>query len=60
MACPIFATPTVKLFGEVIHTEGWVPLNFLSGGTPGLPINTTWSEADAETNVITLGVQAAF
>ncbi|MBO6728620.1 MAG: hypothetical protein JJ884_01420 [Maricaulis sp.] len=55
-----FVTPSVNLFGEVIHTEGWVPLNFLSGGTPGLPINTTWSEADAETNVITLGVQAAF
>ncbi|MBO6795673.1 hypothetical protein [Maricaulis sp.] len=55
-----FATPTVKLFGEVIHTEGWVPLNFLSGGTPGMPINTTWSEADAETDVITVGVQAAF
>lgn len=55
-----FVTPSVNLFGEIIHTEGWVPLNFLSGGTPGLPINTTWSEADAETNVITLGVQAAF
>jgi len=55
-----FLTPSVNLFGEVIHTQGWVPLNFLSGGTPGLPINTTWSESDAETDVITFGVQAAF
>ncbi|HCV28730.1 MAG TPA: hypothetical protein DGB32_10430, partial [Dehalococcoidia bacterium] len=55
-----FVTPSVNLFGEIIHTEGWVPLNFLSGGTPGLPINTTWSESDAHTDVITFGVQAAF
>ena len=53
-----FLTPNVKMFGELIHTEGWVPLNFLSGGN--LPAGATWSERDAKTNVITFGVQAAF
>jgi len=27
-----FLTPSVNLFGELVHTKGWVPLNFLSGG----------------------------
>ncbi len=53
-----FVTESVNLFGEVIHTQGWVPLNFLSGGN--LPMGASWSEFDAETNVINLGVQAAF
>jgi len=51
-------TDSVNLFGEVIHTQGWVPLNFLSGGN--LPLGASWSEFDAETNVSNLGVQAAF
>lgn len=55
-----FVTPSVNLFGEIIHTEGWVPLNFLSGSGPLAPINGTWSESDAQTDVITVGVQAAF
>jgi len=53
-----FVTPSVNLFGEVIHTRGWVPLNFLSGGN--LPGGASWSESDAETNVLALGVQASF
>ncbi|PWE18312.1 hypothetical protein DDZ18_01520 [Marinicauda salina] len=53
-----FVTPSVNLFGEVIHTKGWAPLNFLSGGN--LPGGATWSERDAETNILTLGIQAAF
>jgi hypothetical protein len=53
-----FVTDSVNLFGEIIHTQGWVPLNFLSGGN--LPGGASWSEFDAETNVINLGVQAAF
>lgn len=55
-----FVTDSVNLFGEIIHTQGWVPLNFLSGGNPGSLPGTSWSEFDAETNVINLGVQAAF
>ena len=53
-----YVTPSVNFFGEYIHTEGWVPLNFLSGGN--LPAGATWSERDAQTDVITLGIQAAF
>ena len=53
-----FVTDSVNLFGELIHTKGWVPLNFLSGGN--FPDGSSWSERDAETNIITLGVQAAF
>ena len=50
--------PSVSLFGEFIHTEGWVPLNFLSGGNQ--PNGATWSERDATTDIIAVGVQAAF
>lgn len=53
-----FISPSVNLFGELIRTEGWVPLNFLSGGN--LPTGESWSESDASTNVFTLGVQASF
>ena len=50
--------PSVSLFGEFIHTDGWVPLNFLSGGNQ--PNGATWSERDATTDIIAVGVQAAF
>lgn len=53
-----FVTDSVNLFGELIHTQGWVPLNFLSGGNQ--PMGASWSEFDTQTNVINLGVQAAF
>lgn len=53
-----FVTPSVNLFGEVIHANGWVPLNFLSGGN--LPGGAAWSEFDATTNAIVVGAQAAF
>lgn len=53
-----FLTPSVNLFGELIHTDGWVPLNFLSGGN--LPDGASWSERDAQSNILTFGVQAAF
>ena len=53
-----FLSPSVNLFGELIRTEGWVPLNFLSGGN--LPTGESWSESDANTNVLVLGVQASF
>lgn len=53
-----FLTPSVNLFGELIHTRGWVPLNFLSGGN--LPGGISWSEQDAQTDVLAVGVQAAF
>ncbi|WP_291844906.1 porin [Maricaulis sp.] len=53
-----FLAPGVSVFGEYIHTDGWVPLNFLSGGN--FPDGSTWSENDASTDVLAFGVQAAF
>ncbi|WP_417478792.1 porin [Maricaulis maris] len=53
-----FLAPGVNVFGEYIHTDGWVPLNFLSGGN--LPGGATWSEFDATTDILAFGVQATF
>lgn len=50
--------PSVDLFGEVIRTEGWVPLNFLSGGN--FPDGSTWSEQDARSHIVVIGMQAGF
>lgn len=49
---------SVDLFGELIRTEGFAPLNFLSGGN--FPDGSTWSDADARSHVVMMGVQAAF
>lgn len=53
-----FLTPSVNLFGELVRAEGFVPLNFLSGGN--FPDGTTWSDRDAVTDVLLVGAQAAF
>jgi hypothetical protein len=53
-----FIAPSVSLFGEYIHTDGWVPLNFLSGGN--FTDGSTWSERDATTDILAVGIQAAF
>lgn len=53
-----FLTPTVKMFTEYVHVDGYVPLNFLSGGN--LPGGATWSVNDASTDVVAFGVQAGF
>lgn len=53
-----FAVPNVNLFGEFVHVDGFVPLNFLSGGN--FPDGSTWSEQDVDTNVILAGAQVAF
>lgn len=50
--------PSVKLFGEYIRTEGYAPLNFLSGGN--LEPDQTHSDADANSDVFMIGVNAAF
>lgn len=49
---------SVDLFGEYVRTEGWVPLNFLSGGNQ--PDGSSWSDQGARSNVVIVGVQAAF
>lgn len=53
-----FPVPNVNVFGEVIRVNGFVPLNFLSGGN--FPDGSTWSEKDAKTSVILVGATAAF
>jgi hypothetical protein len=55
-----FFNTNVKLFAEYIHVDGWVPLNFLSGGNPGGAPGQSWSDQDATTDAIVLGVTAAF
>jgi hypothetical protein len=55
-----YVEPNVNLFAEAIRVEGWVPLNFLSGGNPGSAVGTSWSSQDSTTNIFALGIQAAF
>jgi hypothetical protein len=53
-----FLTPSVKLFGEYIHTAGYAPLNFVSGGNEGPGV--THSNSDAKSDLLMFGVNAAF
>lgn len=55
-----YLSPGVNLFAELIHVEGWVPLNFLSGGNPGSVIGTSWSSQTSKNIIFTLGIQAGF
>jgi len=57
-----FITPSVKLFAEYIHTDGYAPLNFISGSDPGdpFPAGVTQSDSSAESDIVMLGVNAAF
>lgn len=47
-----------SLFGEYVHTRGYSPLNFISGGN--LADGSTWSDYDANSNVIVLGAKLGF
>lgn len=53
-----FLAPNINVFSELIHVEGYAPLNFVSGGN--FPDGSTWSDRDARTDVILVGAQAAF
>jgi hypothetical protein len=55
-----YVMPSVNLFAEAIFVDGWVPLNFLSGGNPGSEVGTSWSSQSSTTEVLTLGIQAGF
>lgn len=55
----VFATEGVKLFAEYIRTDGFAPLNFLSGGLGGNPL-VPLSSGSAHSDVFMLGVNAAF
>ena len=53
-----FLTDSVKLFGEGILTQGYTPLNFISGGNmlPG----TTHSDQDVRNTGVVAGINVAF
>ena len=53
-----FLTPSVKGFVELIQTNGYAPLNFISGGN--LAPGVTHSDSDANSKGVILGVNAAF
>ena len=53
-----FITPSTKLFAEYIHTAGYAPLNFVSGGNLGDGVS--WSTQDAKSDVLTIGANVAF
>ena len=55
-----FVTPSAKLFAEYIHTDGYVPLNFLSGGNPGGQAGQSWSVSDANSDILLVGANIAF
>lgn len=55
----------MKLFAEYIRTEGYVPFNFISGGSirnddGDIVPDRTHSDRSAHSNVIMLGVNLAF
>ncbi|MBX7539657.1 hypothetical protein [Qipengyuania sphaerica] len=53
-----YPAASVNLFAEYIHVDGFVPLNFLSGGN--LPNGASWSSQEANTEVLLLGAQVNF
>jgi hypothetical protein len=56
-----YVAPTAKLFAEYVRTEGYAPLNFISGGGgPNVVPGTTHSDRDAHSNVAIFGVNVAF
>ena len=55
-----YVAPNINLFAEVIRVDGWVPLNFLSGGNPGGKVGESWASQSSHTHIGALGIQAAF
>lgn len=53
-----FLTPSAKVFGEFIHTRGYAPLNYLSGGNLGDGV--THSDRDAYSDIFLIGANIAF
>ncbi|MGJ8690376.1 MAG: hypothetical protein ACSHXZ_12755 [Gammaproteobacteria bacterium] len=53
-----FLNPSVNLFSEAILVEGWVPLNFLSGGNPGSLVGTSWSSQSSKNQILAVGIRA--
>ena len=52
--------PNLKFFSEAILVKGYLPFNFLTGGTPGEDAGTTESSTQKNSMVLLIGVNAAF
>lgn len=55
-----FPSPNVKLFSEVIFVDGYLPLQFLTGGTPGEDPGDTESATNKRSQVLMTGITLAF
>ena len=56
-----YLNDSTKLFAEIIRTEGYAPLNFISGGGgPNVGPGETHSDADASSTVLMIGANVAF
>ncbi len=53
-----FIVPNAKLFAEYIRTQGYAPLNFISGGNLGDGV--THSSSSAHSDIFLVGFNAAF
>jgi len=53
---------SAKLFVEIFRTEGYAPLNFISGSLDNqpFPAGTTHSDRDTNSMGIVLGAQISF
>ncbi len=56
----VFPKPNVKLFSEIILVNGYVPLNFISGGIPGEDPGDTESDIHKRSRVLVTGINLAF
>ena len=52
--------PNLKLFTEAVLVKGYLPFNFLTGGTPGEDPGTTESSTQKNSTVLLVGMNAAF
>ena len=53
-----YLSSNLNLFSEFVHVDGYAPLNFISGGN--FPDGSSWSDRDAQTDIVLVGAQAAF
>ena len=61
----LFVAPSVKLFAEYTHVDGFAPLNFISGGSirdenGNVMQDRTISDSSAHSDIFLIGANAAF
>lgn len=55
----LYPTSTIKVFAETVLVEGYLPLNFLTGGDPSLPAGETESSSHKKSSVFLFGIALA-